>query len=495
MNLIRSVRALAVLAGFFATSAPSAQAIQLKDGELLVGEILEATSEGLSFRRLDSGGVLDLVWSDLSPLHAARIKRLQGLVVENEAEPMIEVDAIEFGPAGALPEEVIGVVVEQTPTHYKLRRKTGDLTIRRDSIKRVRRVSMPVTEVYSPKEWYERKLAEIAPGQDADKHIALAEHMRLARDWDHAEQHLLEAQKLGGGRQTAVLPQMLQHVKTQKDSAAERDHLSRIRVMRNRGEFERALALIDEFGKTWPQSRIQADFEAEKKRVADAQERDFVEKLGQNWDRTLRAVATDKIAEKGVTFAAARTWAEEKMVDEVFARLGKLLGVESKDARALWARRNELGKRGSDLYSYGIGSWLLGPERVVAGTKSEGANDPKGQGAATANDAELERTIRRLREAADRARRAAQNRSAAEQEEETDEQWWSKAERDDKVAWIRSYFAEFGGQTELVLAVATPCLNCGGRGTVVSIGTTGDNQQLPCPLCHRTRFVRSIRAR
>lgn len=488
------LRALAIVAAAAVASPVFGQAIQLKDGELLVGELLDATSEGLSFRRLDTGGVLELAWSDLSPLHATRIKRLQGLVIEDEADPTFEVDAIKFAPAGAAVEEVVGVIVEETPTHYRLRRKSGDLQIRRDTIKEKRRVAVPVTDVFTPQQWYERKLAELAPGDDADKHIALAEHMRLAQNWEKSEQHLLEAQKLGGGRQAAVLPQMIQRIRTQKESAAEVEHLSRIKVMRNRGEFEKALALIADFEKSYPQSRIQGDFELEKKRVDDAQQRDFVEKLVQNWDRTLRAVATDKVAEKGLSFATARTWAEEKMVDEVFARLGKSLGLEAKTARELWAKRNQIGKRGSDLYSYGIGSWLLGPERVVAGTKAEGANDPKTPGPGSTNDAELERTIRRLREAAERARRSAQNRGETE-EEETDESWWTSAERDDKVGWLRAYFAEFGGQLELVLAVATPCLNCGGRGTIVSIGTTGDNQQRPCPLCHRTRFVRSIRAR
>ena len=54
--------ALAVLGAFLvgALAPLPGQAIQLRTGEVLVGEVVDATSEGLSFRRLDTGGFLDL---------------------------------------------------------------------------------------------------------------------------------------------------------------------------------------------------------------------------------------------------------------------------------------------------------------------------------------------------------------------------------------------------------------------------------------------------
>ncbi len=188
------------------------------------------------------------------------------------------------------------------------------------------------------------------------------------------------------------------------------------------------------------------------------------------------------------------------MADEVYTRLGKSLSITPAEAKALWARRVDLGKITSDLYTYGLGSWLLGPDRVVAGTKVEGKGNDKTKGAPQ-DDPELDRVIRRMRDAADRAKRAAQSRAARNQQgqgqdqEETDEQWWANADHDDKESWLRAYFAEFGGQMEVVLAIASPCHNCSARGTITVVGTTGREQQEPCPVCHRTRFVRSLRAR
>ena len=494
MKLIRR-GALVPLALILATSAPRSQAIQLRGGDLLVGEILEATSEGLSFRRLDNGGLLVLNWSDLSPLHAARIKRLQGLVVDEEGDPTVEADVITFAPPGAALIEVIGIIEQQTPTHYTIRRKHGTLEIRRETIKSKRRVDVPASELYTESAWYELKLAETAPGEDPDSHVLLAEQMRLARNWDMAEKHLVEAERLGGGRQAGVLPQMLQRIRTLKEAAAERELLARIRVMRNRGEFEKAETLIAEFTQTYPDSRIQADFETEVRRVGEARDRDLVDRLRQNWDRTVRAVAVEKVAERGLTLAAARTYAEEKMTDDVFSKLSKALGAEPQELRDFWGRRAEFGKRSSELATYGLGSWLLGADRVVAGTRAEGGGSEKNKPAASSQDQELERMIRRMREAADRARRAAQARTGQGEEEETDESWWADAPHDDKESWLRAFYFEFGGQMEIVLAVATPCHNCAGRGTVLSVGTTGREVQAACPVCHRTRFVRSVRAR
>jgi hypothetical protein len=479
------------------TLALRAQAVQLNSGEVLVGEILEATTEGLSFRRADTGGVVDLEWTDLTALHAARIKRLQGLVAGDEEEPMVEADLIVFALPGAPPERVVGTIEEQTATTYKIRRKNGPLEIKRSTIKELRRIEVPVAELYSPNEWYEKKLAEIAPANDPDKHVLLAEQMQRAANWDRAFEHLQKAQELGGGRHVSVLPQMLSRIKTLRESAAERDLLARIRVMRNRGEFAKADELIEEFRQTYPQSRIQGDFDAEVKRVEGSRERDLAIRLRQNWDRTVRFVAVAKIAERGLTLAAARAYAEEQMAADVFDKLSRMVETTPEIAKQLFARRAEFGKTPTELCTYGIGSWLLGPERVVAGTKMEGDGKGNGAGAPSQADQELDRMVRRLREAAERARRAASSRAQQNPggEEETDEQWWKEAPHDDKESWLRAYFYEFGGQMEVAVATATACHNCGGRGTVMSIGTTGREVPVPCPVCHRTRFVRSLRVR
>ena len=81
------------LAGF----AP-AQAVQLRTGEVVVGEVTDATGDGLTFRRLDNGGLLELRWEDLSSACATQIKRMKGLVVEDGEEILVEADVIVFNP-------------------------------------------------------------------------------------------------------------------------------------------------------------------------------------------------------------------------------------------------------------------------------------------------------------------------------------------------------------------------------------------------------------
>ncbi|MDA0373941.1 MAG: hypothetical protein O2865_09145, partial [Planctomycetota bacterium] len=182
--------ALAVLGAFLvgALAPLPGQAIQLRTGEVLVGEVVDATSEGLSFRRLDTGGFLELGWNDLSTLHAARIKRLKGLVVADDDEPTLVADVVLYLIGGVARDEVVGLIQEYTKTHVLLKRKGDVLPIKREAILRTRKREVPVLEVYTGEEYYQLKLSESEPGEDADKHIALGEEMRRVGGFARAEE-------------------------------------------------------------------------------------------------------------------------------------------------------------------------------------------------------------------------------------------------------------------------------------------------------------------
>ena len=75
-----SIKLFRLLSLLFLAAAPAAQSIQLRDGSVLVGEIQDVSAEGMTFHRLDTGGMLDLRWEDLSSESAVRIKHLKGNV-------------------------------------------------------------------------------------------------------------------------------------------------------------------------------------------------------------------------------------------------------------------------------------------------------------------------------------------------------------------------------------------------------------------------------
>lgn len=484
---------LSVVTALVLGHAP-AQAIQLRSGEVLVGEVVDATSEGLTFRRLDTGGFLELGWDDLSTLHAERIKRFKGLVVEEDEEPTIEADVLVYTPGGAAREEVVGLIdwEASTSTHVVLKRKNDLLPVRRESIKKKFKREVPVLEVYTADEYYELKKAEIDPGEDADKHILLAEQMRLVGQYERAETHLLEAERLGGGNQASQIPIMLQRVRNLREAAAERDLLAQIRYMRNREEFERAEELMARFKEEYPDSNLMIELEREKERFDEALADYAVERLRQAWDATVRRVANDKVAERGITFAQARAYAEDQMADDVFERLAKTLEMTPEELEQYWAKRNEHGRGRAIIYSYGVGSWVLGEDKVIAGTKAEGGGGANKAGGDSPEDRELERIIRKLREYRDQRRRGG---AGGQGERETEEDWWRLASRNERTGWLRAYFAEFGGYMEITNAYAEPCPNCAGQGFQLELGDTGREQKAECPVCHGTKYSRLFRAR
>jgi len=371
-----------------------------------------------------------------------------------------------------------------------LKRKSGVLPIRRASIKNLRKREVPALEVFTESELYARELAEVDPGEDADRHVLLADRLRRAALYEQAEQHLLKAQELGTSKQKAQLPAMIARIRQLIESGRERELLSRIRVMRNRGAFDRAAELIAEFEQTYPDSTLMPELRREKQRFESDREASLIDRLLQMWDRTVRTVANEKAGDEDATLASSRTWAEERMAKDVFERIARVTGVEADEVETLWSRRNEFGNTRTTMFTYGIGSWVLGADRVIANTVQDAQAPPEDQ-QTSAEDRELERIIRKLREVRQRSRDAAAQSGG----KETEEDWWRQASRNERTTWLRAYFAEFGGRMEVTAAYATPCVTCEGKGYLVTMGNTGREQRTECPVCHNTKFTRAIRAR
>lgn len=469
-----------------------AQAIQLKGGRVLVGEILDVSAEGLSFHRLDNGGLLELRWEDLASESAVRIKHLKGLLVEDEEEITVEADVIRYSVQGSAQDEVVGLVTSKTADRFFVERKGVVLPIARRSIKSISKRQVPVYEVYTREGYYALKNAEIAPGDDADKHILLADVMRRVGDFMASQKHLLEAQRLGGGHQRSRLQPMLSRLKILMESEAEREVLKEIRILRNKKSFVRAMEKIAEFRERFPNSKLQVDFEREQRRYAKAREQHMIGQVYQRWSRTLLSVARDKATSDQLTLSSAKDFVENHMAGEIFAKIAESLKIETSEVEEFWQQRHKHGRRRADLFSYGVGSWVLGEAEIISGTKLDAAAEKTGSRSSESRG-EWERITRKLEENRKRSRKAARRNRGGKQE--SDEQWWRRSSGADRQFWLRAYFAENGGQMELSRAFLQECVTCSGNGFVRVRGLSGPEQKEECHLCHGTKHTRTIRAR
>lgn len=472
-----------------------AQAVQLQDGRLLVGEVQNVTGEGLVLVRVDTGGVLQLRWDHLSAESAADLKRAFNISVEDDSEVMVEADVLTYvAPTGAI-EEVIGKHVGSDGTVINIRTHGLVVPVPKRTLNSWTKRPVPALSVFTKEELYQAKLAEVAPGEDADKHILLADILSRVGDYERALQHLQRAESLGNSKQPQALRAKLERVNLYKDAAGERGLLDKIKTSRARKDFVRGRDLIAEFEKKYPKSTLTPELLAEKQRFEAARERYYVARVFEAWNQMVTIVAKGKVVESGATLQAVREYGESGMGKEIRKRVAERLTLPDAEVGDLWGKRISSGiATNSTQYSYGIGSWVLGDKQILAKTQQEKAQATGGK-EKTQQQQQDERLQRKIQDFLKRSQEAQKNAGNAPKEA-TDEDWWKDASPDERVNFLRSYYAEFSGDMELVSAHVSPCRTCGGDGYLTALGSAGGKEQrLKCWTCKGTRFVRWIRAR
>jgi hypothetical protein len=473
----------------------AAQGVQLKSGEFLVGEITDPGEDSLTLRRFDNGGTLVLRWDQLTPGCAQRLKQLFSLAQDEEGEVMVAADIVEYQlPAGGV-ERLVGKIVSENEKDIVVRSRGALFPIPRLAIVRRTSGEAPALQVLTKDEFYGEQLQAVQPGEDADRHILLAEILLRVRDYDRAEQHLHQAEKLGNSKQPAALAGKLQLVALLQNSQAERDALDAIATCRARGEFVRGLQLIDEWERKYGTGKLKEAFGREKARFQLAREKALVRAIADTWYGSVLKLAQKKANENGVTLRVARTYAESELGKELRTLIGKAQNLTPDEVDGLWKKRlskEHAGVLRKDKYYYGIGSWVLGATDILKDTvQGKAEKQDKERGAGGEMDREMERIARRLAEARRRAAQAQQNQDT---DQYTEEDWWREAKPIERAAWIRAYYAEKSGDLTVIAAYVTPCTTCGGEGSIPFIGDTGQPGKAKCHTCQGTRFKREIRA-
>lgn len=486
---------LALLAAL--TLPLSAQTIQLENGALLVGKVEGAPNDdGLTFKRLDNGGVIDLRWDQLSRQSALKLKQMLGLSVDDASEVMITADVLTFEAAGRR-DSIIGRVVEETSNDFIIQRLGSRIPIPRAKIKGRSTKQVPVLEVLTEEQFYYEKLAEIDPGDDADKHVLLADFLMRVRAYDLAQKHLERAKDLGGGSQPSLLDGKMRRLLLFKGAQEERALLDEIEVARARRQFAKGLELIEEYGKRFPNGKLKTDFEATKERFGSTRERALLARVTELFYKSIRSVAEHKATESGTSLEAVRSYAETQMGKDIRAKVIAQLDLTADEVEQFWSQRlddaNQAAQR-SFKYPYGEGSWILGEARIMKDTAA--AQDPAGEKEKSSEEKRIEALARRIKEAQERAKRAlsASGGQADTNREETPEEWWKDASAELRKVWIQAYYVENSGDLKVDAAYVNPCLMCTGDGFLRILGSSGKEQKLKCPTCHGTRFKRVVRA-
>lgn len=477
---------------------PQAQGltIRLKSGKFLVAELLEpAGEEGIRVRRLDNGGEISLRWDDLMSDDVARIKAQSNLLSDLDAsEVMIRVLRVDFRNKTGSKQTVEGEMVESSKERLILQKKGNRITVDRSRLMgSPQEVEVPITDILRKDEIYERKLEEISPEEDADKHVLLAAYLIRVDLLDKAKEHLTKAEELGGGNQPKKVEGMLKRVNDLIANKGQADLLSEITIAKNRRQFSKALELCDKFEKEFPGSPLMQEFETRKEKVLEARQTYFVKRITLDWYDQMWKVA-DKIAGNNkLSFDEAQSMAESEFGKQVRATIAKKRDLKIEEVASFFGEREERNVWRPRKVTYGNGSWLLGSRDILKDTKqgeAEEAKKPKGPAGNSQRSKEFEKRLKEfLRKAQGKGQGNQQGQTL-----ETPADWWKKAGRAVRKQWLVAYYAEKGGDLKVTYAGLEPCATCSGRGFLeVQDAASGKVVRQPCPTCHRERFQRFIR--
>lgn len=498
-SLPRVLSWLAASLIFLSASLP-AQAVQLRDGSILVGEIQEADGEGFTLLRTDNGGVLKLRWGHLSQSSAKLIKTGYGLLDRDDEEILVRADVLTYENSSGRKAEAVGRISKQDDRFIYVRKRGNFTPVPRKKIRGKGERQVPPNEIFTVDEYYNEMVAEHAPGEDADKHIALGNLLMRLRDYDHAQQHLDKASALGGGRQPHVLAEQIKRLQFFKAAKAEQGVLDAIRTYTNRGNFALAAKKIAEFKSTFPNSKLVGDLAKLEKRYNDVRKKKLVWDVTRLWYKYVGILGQRKAAEVKVTFAMAKQYAERQMGKEIRAQIATSLGIEVDEVEQLWSERMSVkGATQSQRYFFSAGSWLLGAQAVIKDTKQGKTEAAVKAVTQSEGDKKVAEGVKRIQEALKRNRERMKRRTAqgkqGEKKEVTPEDWWAQAGRPAQATWVKAYYAEFSGDMMLVGAYVSPCTNCAASGKVGTTGSIGAATSKACPICRGTRFRRDIRAK
>ena len=498
MSMQRVLTSFAFLAACALSSGAGAQSVQLADGRVLLASVEEADGDGLRVRRLDNGGLLDLRWDHLSAASATNWKKKFDLIGDQQDEILVRATEVVYLSNGTR-QTVIGRITDPSGDPMIVQAKGVPYPVPRRNLRGVRTIEVPATQVYTKDEFYTEAHTRHAPGEDANKHILLAEELVKFRDYDRASEHLDQAADLDNAKDPAKLTKLIDRLKRYKAAARELGMIEQLQAYRSRGklrDFQKGLELIATFEEQFPDSKLRAEFDRTKDRFDKARDRYLTQKVADQWRKSIKVVAQKRISEGGLTLQAARDFAEGDMTDAIVERLAKSLSLDPQEIKTLWETREKytVGKR-TDYFAYGVGSWVLGEKEILKDTAAGKAKDKqqanKQERPQQGQGRDVERFAKLLRQAMERRRGQAQQGG---QREQTEEGWWGDASKSEQASWLRAYYAEYGGELKVTYATAQQCISCYGAGTTPEIGEDGRMVRMKCYLCQNTKWVRSFKA-
>jgi len=269
--------AMALMVTALSVGGKAADAVTILIGEEPIkGVILQYDEEGFTFLPADVSSPAYLPWHQISLSERERIRRIVGLVDEEEhdATPVDKVDGIIVTLRTGL--RLKGVLLPERETAgavYIKTKRTPYFEIKKSAVLTTEEVRLPETEVFTAEELYDRKLAEIKPVTARD-HFEMARWcMKMAILFDKARDHLVRCTIIDPLYE-ARTGDMVAEIEIRLKEGQARRLYEAIRRSVAIGDYDEALKLIDQLQAAYPDLRytteatfLKPEIEAKRQKV------------------------------------------------------------------------------------------------------------------------------------------------------------------------------------------------------------------------------------
>jgi hypothetical protein len=469
--------------------------IQLRDGSIQFGRILQHDPDGFVLERLDTGGRARLPWSLLDPAQDSELRTAFGYVDLTGEEIYVAADRITTNDGL----EIVGRVIDRTDDAILLKTSSGTIPIPKSRLSGVpTQVQANALEIWTRAELYAQQQAT-SDLTSALGQFELARFCERILDFTHAAEHYQEAQRLDPAFRRDELVLALTRAREKAARQDQIEWLAAVDDLVGRRRFDEALAQADAFAQKFPDSPLLPDAKKKRDRAVKALERYLSERIARAWFVKAARIARDKGL--SLSFEGALGYLDAQMSQDVLAAVTQEAqsisqGIDADTVRRFWqSRRRERWQRAS----YGLGTWMLGREAALKGEQ------PAAEEAAPKSEtekvrADLEQKLKKFLQNQEMARKS---KSSADQKDEREEAW-KMLPGVARAGWLLAYYAENGGDFELhPRPLFSNCRECGGTGTRLvtmaganvsreSIGQQANEQVIECPTCHGIGAVRRV---
>lgn len=464
-----------------------ADIVRFRNGQVLQGEVVESDPMWFRFRRYDTGGVVTLSWEQILEEDRDLLRRRLRLDTEADAE-IPRVDGLRlFLTSG---ETVEGLLAGETATEIKLRTTAGVFAYRKEQVERREADKLDVLQVYTRDEAYQgemtRRKKAGEPTSGASGHFGLAEFCMKIRHYAKAKEHYVACQAADPGFQQEPINNVLERLVALIRDADAVDLYADIERLMGNKKFEEAGVKWKALKEKFPDSPVVVEnaetitqrIEEKRKAYLDGQ----VLRLWMTQLRGLvnkRALAKETIGENQqkteFLLNDAKTWARKALPKEIAEAVAKVLAIPVDETKDVFARRKTYNLTRA---SYGGGTFIVEQANL---TVPGGAGNLAGQLGKLlppgVNPGQLGKLL------------PQQGQQGQPKAMQTPDDWWKKADGSERRDWMTAFYAENGGDMEVVRVESKACNTCAGKGykTYLAPGANanaGGTRYEICARCH-----------